>query len=324
VPTPTNAPDRRVLVVTGASSGIGLEVTRAAARRGWDLVLVARGREALDAAATAAEDLGAASVAVEPLDVRDDDAVAAALERTVAAYGRIDALVHAAGVAAYGRVEDMPRDVFDAVVRTNLLGSVNVARHLLPVLRSQPGGGQLVLLGSVLGHLATPGMTAYAVSKWGIRALARQLQVENRDRDAVHVSYIAPGSVDTPIYETAANYLGALPNPPIPVTSPEHVAAVVLRLLDRPRAATQVGLANQVMRLGFSGLPWVYDALVGPLFDVLALDRDTPAAAWTGNVLAPLTGAHAAHGSRRGSLRVLADNLVATVSRGRPRTPPRP
>ena len=94
----------------------------------------------------------------------------------------------------------MPVDVFDGVLRTNLLGAANLARHVLPVLRAQ-GRGHLVLVGSVLGHIAAPGMTAYIVSKWGVRALARQLVLENRDLAHVHVSCVSPGGVDTPIYE---------------------------------------------------------------------------------------------------------------------------
>ena len=206
------APVTRVLLVTGASSGIGRAVAERAAERGDALVLVARDPEALEAVAETCRARGAADVRVEPADVGDDDAVARVVAATVDHHGRLDAVVHSAGVVAYGRLEDVPAEVFDGVLRTNVLGAANLARHVLPVLRRQRGG-HLVLVGSVLGDIAAPFMTAYVVSKWAIRSLGRQLALENRDLSGVHVSVVSPGGVDTPIYESAANYLG-LPGPP--------------------------------------------------------------------------------------------------------------
>ena len=83
------------------------------------------------------------------------------------------------------------------MLRTNLLGSANLARHVVPVLRRQQRG-HLVLIGSVIGDIATPYMAAYAVSKWGIRALGRHLAIENRDLPDVHVSVVSPGGVERP------------------------------------------------------------------------------------------------------------------------------
>ena len=306
-----------VLMVTGASSGIGRAVALRAARTGAHLVLVARDGVALAEVADECEGLGAAGACVEPVDIGDDAAVAGAVRRTLEREGRLDAVVNSAGVVAYGVLQAVPVDVFDGVLRTNLLGAANLARHVLPVLRAQ-GRGHLVLVGSVLGHIAAPGMTAYIVSKWGVRALARQLVLENRDLAHVHVSCVSPGGVDTPIYETAANYLGLRGRPPAPVSSPEHVAAAILRILDRPRNRRQVGPANGLMRAGFTFLPGVYDALVGPLFGVAALDRTTPLTPAPGNVLSPAADGHTLRGSQPGPLVAMGRNL-ATLVRGRRR-----
>jgi NAD(P)-dependent dehydrogenase (short-subunit alcohol dehydrogenase family) len=287
-----------------------------ASRTGCHLVLVGRDRGALAATCARALSAGAGSAHLQALDVSDDEAVAALVQGILERRGRLDAVVHAAGVVAYGRTEQVPREVFDAVVGTNLLGSVNLARHVVPVLRQQ-GRGHLVLLGSVLGHLAVPGMTAYVVSKWGVRALARQLQLENRDCAHVHISYVAPGGVDTPIYQTAANYLGWQGRPPPPVTTAEDVADVVLRVLERPRHRRQVGVANDLMRFGFSAMPAVYDALVGPLFGVAALDRSRPVSPGPGNVLAALPGTHAVRGTLGGSLGYLLRNLPRVRGTGK-------
>lgn len=277
----------RVLLVTGASSGIGRAVALGAAAAGDHLVLLARARGPLDAVAVDCGAAGAASVLTVSADVGDESAVAEAFAAIDERHGRLDAVAHCAGVASYGRAEEIPLDVFAGVLRTNLWGSVTVAREAVVRMRRQ-GQGSIVLVGSVVGHLAVPTMTPYVVSKWAVRALARQLQLENGDVSGLHVSYVAPGGVDTPIYGRAATYTGRAGAPPPPVATAEHVGRVVLRRLERPRARTQTGLLNDVMRLGFSGLPWVYDRLIGPSFGALATNRDKPRGPTSGNVLEPV------------------------------------
>jgi short-subunit dehydrogenase len=189
-----------------------------------------------------------------------------------------------------------------------VLGSVNVARHVVPVLRRQ-GRGSLVLVGSVIGHIGVPGMTPYVVSKWGVRALARQLQLENRDLSGVHIGYVSPGGVDTPIYRQAANYSGYVGRPPPPVSSPERVAKAALRMTETTRARRQVGLANDVMRLGFSALPGVFDLLVGPLFALAGKDRGVPSLPSPGNVLASIPDGNREHGHQGNAVVAIGRNL---------------
>jgi NAD(P)-dependent dehydrogenase (short-subunit alcohol dehydrogenase family) len=302
----------RVVLVTGASSGIGRACALEAAATGDHLVLVARDPAGLADVESACLAAGAASALVAALDLSDDEAVSRGVSAAVAVTGRLDVVVNAGGVVAYGRTEDVPPDVFEGVLRTNVLGSVNVARHVLPVLRAQ-GHGTLVLVGSVIGHIGVPGMSPYVLSKWAVRALARQLQLENRDRSAVHVVYVAPGGVDTPIYAQAANYSGFVGRPPPPVASPERVAHRIWHLVGHPRKRAQVGLANNLMRFGFSALPAVFDALVGPLFLVAAKDRTSPVAPGPGNVLAPRPAGNALHGNQGNPLLGVARNLRVLV-----------
>lgn len=275
----------RVVIVTGASSGIGRATAHALARCGDALVLVARALGPLEDVAGECTVLGARSVEVRSVDVGSFQQVQDAVEQVLAAHGRLDAVVHCAGVVAYGRFEEVPVEVFDGVLRTNLLGSANVARAALRSMRARDAG-TLVLIGSLIGEIGAPSMTAYAVSKWGLRALARRLQLENRDRPGVHVSCVSPGSVDTPIYRQAANYQGRVGRPPPPVVSPERVARKVVDVLDRPRKRAGVGSANVVLRLGFALTPGLFDALVGPLFRLAATGRDAVPMG-SGNVLAP-------------------------------------
>jgi NAD(P)-dependent dehydrogenase (short-subunit alcohol dehydrogenase family) len=305
----------KVVLVTGASSGIGRATARLAGAHGAHVVLAARGEQTLKEAAVEAEEAGAASTLVVPTDVGDDGAVAALVEAALERHGRIDVVISNAGVVSYGRIEDVPAEVFDGVLRTNLLGAANVARHVVPVLRSQ-GGGSLLYVGSVIGHVAAPQMTAYTVSKWGVRALARQVRLENRDVPGLHVGYVAPGGVDTPIYQQAANYVGREGQPPPPVSSAERVARQILDRVGREHARAQLTLGNDVLRFGFTALPLVYDALVGPLLKVLAVDQGKPLAPTDGNVLESKQQLNAVSGDH-GLLGGLAVNVTSFLQRAR-------
>ncbi len=275
----------RVVIIFGASSGIGVAAAAECAARGDHLVLSSRSGAALNAAAERCRAAGAASVSVETADVRENTAVRNVVTNAVAAHGRLDAVLQAAGVVAYGRFEEIPAEVYDGVLATNVGGASNVARATMPVLRAQQSG-HLILIGSILGYIAVPTMTPYVVSKYAIRSLGRQLALENRDLPDVHVTVVSPGSTDTPIYRQAASYLGVRSRPPFPVDSARKVALASLSVLERPRDRVSVGPANTAMRAGFSLLPALFDRLVGPLFAIGGLTGDAlgPTA---GNVLEP-------------------------------------
>ncbi|MEV0942726.1 SDR family NAD(P)-dependent oxidoreductase [Micromonospora wenchangensis] len=254
----------RVVVVTGATSGIGRAAAREFAGRGDRLVLAARSPESLAEVRRECHDAGAGRVRTVPTDVTDPDALDALADTAVREFGRIDVWVHTAAVMAYGRFEELPAAVFDRVVRTDLLGAAGVVRVALRRFRAA-GGGTLILTGSVLGHVTAPYMSGYVTSKWGLQGLVRTVQQEARELPGVHVCLVTPGSVDTPVYQRAANYLGRAGRPPLPVTTPQRVARAVARCADRPRREVSVGRVNLLMRGGFILLPGVYDALVGPL-----------------------------------------------------------
>ncbi|QIG44465.1 SDR family NAD(P)-dependent oxidoreductase [Nocardioides anomalus] len=311
-------PTPRVVLVTGASSGIGLATAVAAAGAGDHVVLAARGRASLDAAERECKDAGAASTLVVPTDVGDDAAVAALVGAALERHGRLDAVISCAGVVAYGRTEDVPADVFDGVLRTNLHGSVNVARHVVPVLRRQRRG-QLLLVGSLIGHIAVPSMTAYVLSKWGVRALVGQLRVENRDLPHVTIGYVAPGGVNTPIYTQAANYAGFIGRPPPPVASPARTARQVMRRLDHPWLPAQLTPANDVIRFGAQYLPFVYARIINPFFPIGATDLTEPTGPTTGNVLASRPDGNALEGDPGHALAGIVKNIRQRLRGRRPR-----
>lgn len=257
--------ERSVVVVTGASSGIGEATALLLAGQGRHLVLAARSADTLADVAGRCEEAGCGSVMVVPTDVSDDAAVAELFAAAVAEHGRVDAVAHCAGEVTYGRVEETSAEVFDRVLATNVSGSANISRHAITLMREQEAG-VLVLVGSLLGHVAIPEMTPYVVSKWGIRALARQLSVENIDLPGVHVSHVVPGSVDTPIYEKALESAGGSNKPPPPTISPERVARVVVGQVDHPTRSQQTAWSNHLLIAAFKTAPWAYDRLIGPVF----------------------------------------------------------
>ncbi|MFI7521427.1 SDR family NAD(P)-dependent oxidoreductase [Micromonospora globbae] len=283
----------RVVVVVGATSGIGRVAAREFARRGDRLVLAARAPQTLDyvRAECAAE---GADVLVVPTDVTAPGALAALAGAAVARFGRIDAWVHTAAVTAYGRFDEVPGRIFDQVVRTDLLAAAEAARVALRHFRST-GSGTLVLTGSVLGHITAPYLSGYVAAKWGLTGLVRTLQQELRDLPDVHVCLVSPGSVDTPIYQRAANHLGLVGRPPPPVATPERVARAVVDCVARPRREVSVGRLNPLMRAGFTVLPGLYDALVGPLMRRLGL-ADEPAPAHDGVLFAADPASEAVRG----------------------------
>ncbi len=284
----------RVVVITGASSGIGRATAHLLADRGDRLVLASRSPEALERARQECVAREAAEVLVVPTDVGDARSVDALLDQAVERFGRVDGVVHAAAVLAYGRFEDVPEEVFDATVRTNITGTANLARTALRVFDRQGAGG-LVVVGSVLGKMTATFMSPYAVSKWGVHALVRTLQIEARKRPGVSISLVAPGGVNTPIYKLAGTYTGHAGQPPPPIDPPDRIARAIVKALDKPRRDISLGLANPVMVLGFRALPGAFDALVTPLMRWIGQARGS-VAPHPGNVLEPDPDQEAVHG----------------------------
>jgi short-subunit dehydrogenase len=167
----------------------------------------------------------------------------------------------------------VPRKVFETVVETAVHGTANVARVVLPLFRQQEAG-HLLIVNSLLGQVAAPLMGSYIAAKWGQLGLIRVLQQETRDVPGISVSAVQPGGVDTPIYFQAASWTGSTGRPPPPVYSPQRVARTVLATLDRPRRIVQAGVLNPLITAAFRLVPGVYDFLVGPMMQQLAIAND--------------------------------------------------
>lgn len=275
----------QVVVITGASSGIGRQTALAYARRRAHLVLGARSEGALSATTEECRAAGANRVLARSTDISDAGGVGAFFDAATAEFGRIDVVVQSAAVTAFGRFEDVPSEIFDEIVRTNLIGAANVARSAL-VHFQERGSGHLVLVGSLLGVTAAPYQSAYVASKFGLCGLVRSLRQENRHASGIKVHGIYPGPVDTPIYGAAGNYTGRTPRVPPTAVAPSAVVAAIVRATGSSRSSErQVGWLNRPAILAYRLLPSMYDIWIAPLLRAVAFTSE-PAKATRGNALA--------------------------------------
>lgn len=252
--------DRQVLVITGASSGIGLVTARAAAAKGARVLLVARDGDALagivrDIVATG----GTADHMVADVGVWEE--VRAVAAYAVQRFGRIDTWVNCAGTTIYARLLETPLNEHERLFRTNYWGTVHGCQAAVPQLKEQ--GGALITVASVAADMPTPLMGAYAASKHAVKGYVESLRTELIQEGApVSVTLIKPSGIDTPIADHAANHEPGRARIPPLVYAPELVADAILDAATRPRREVTVGGAGKAQVL--------LAAHAKPLFDRVA------------------------------------------------------
>ncbi|MGE5475649.1 MAG: SDR family oxidoreductase [Bacteroidales bacterium] len=234
--------ENRVVVITGASSGIGRAAAQAFAREGARLALAARSQSALDIAARECIEAGGEAIPVT-CDVTNAEDVLHLAETARQHFGRIDVWVNDAGVHLLGRIDEVPLNDFRQVIDVNLMGTVHGCRAALPVFRSQ-GSGVLVNIASMAGTMGQPYASAYVASKWAVRGLSEALRMEVIDQPAIHVCTVLPPSIDTPLFQNAANYAGRAVQPMPPVYSPEQVADTIVAVARRPVREAFIGMGR--------------------------------------------------------------------------------
>jgi len=185
----------RTILITGCSSGIGLDAARTLASRGWRVFAACRKPEDCDR-------LRAEGLDSPHLDYADPDSIAAALDQVLAATGgRLDALFNNGAFACPGAVEDLPTDALRAIFEANLFGWHDLTRRVIPVMRAQ-GHGRIVQCSSVLGFTPLPSRGAYVATKFALEGLTHVLRLEMRDTP-VRVILIQPGPITSRIRQNS-------------------------------------------------------------------------------------------------------------------------
>jgi short-subunit dehydrogenase len=249
----------RIIVITGASTGIGRATALEFARRRAVLVLAARRELVLRELAQQCEALGGRTM-IMPLDVANPSAVEELAREANERFGRIDIWVNNAAVSALGRLEQIPIEVHRRVLEVNLLGYINGARAVLPFFREQ-NSGTLINVSTQAALFGIPFASSYVATKFAIRGLSESLREELHGTN-VRVCAVLPGSVDTPLLRQAANYTGRVAQPPRPIISAEKVARAIVDLARRPRREVIVGVQGKVLSPIHSLFPAVSEEIL--------------------------------------------------------------
>ena len=265
--------DQQVIVITGASSGIGLCTAESAAKQGAAVVLAARSGDTLDEIVDRIATSGGRCVSVT-CDVADRGDVQKVADAAVAHFGRIDTWVNNAGLAIYGRLDEVSdadsRRLFDV----NFWGVVHGSLVALPHLRKH--GGALINVGSEVSEAAVPILGMYTASKHAVKGFtdALRVEVERVDQAPVSVTLIQPTATDTPFDEHARNYMDKEPNLPTPQIDPQDVADAILKAATKPTRDLRVGTMSKVNTFVAKNIPAIGDRMAAK--QVENLHRDEP------------------------------------------------
>ena len=237
----------QVIVITGASSGIGRATAEMAAERGARVVLSSRNESELREVVTGIRERGGMATYFAA-DVADPDAMQQLAKRALAEFGTIDTWVNNAGIGIYGRTTEVPladkRRMFDI----NFWGVVHGCRAAVPHLRQH--GGAIINVGSVTGDRAVPLLGIYSASKHAVKGYTDALRMELEEEEApISVSLVKPSSTNTPFTEHARNYMDSEPEYGPPVYAPEAVASAILDCAQRPTRDITIGGGGKVMAM---------------------------------------------------------------------------
>ncbi len=230
----------QVVVITGASSGIGRATALRFGKGGAKLVLAARNVVGLQEVADAIRDMGSEALVV-PTDVAEWEQVERLAAYVMTAFGRIDTWVNDAGVGVYATAGDTSVEETHQVMQTNFMGVVHGVKAALPYMEKQHSG-TIINVGSVESQVALPFNSAYAASKHAIKGYTEALRMElDHAQSGINVTLIMPAAMNTPFFNHSLSKIGVLPRPAGPVYEPELVAEAIVYAAEHPQRDVYVG-----------------------------------------------------------------------------------
>jgi short-subunit dehydrogenase len=239
----------QVVVITGASQGIGRETALLFGREGACVVVAARNEEALRTLADEIDRAGAEAEAVVA-DVAESADVEAIADRAMARFGRIDTWVNNAAVSVYARVSEMTAEEIERVIRVNLIGQIFGSKAAAARMQAA-GTGTIINVGSALSERAVQLQSAYVASKHGVAGFTEALRLELKETSpGIDVVLILPSSINTPLFNSARSKLGVLPAPVPPVYEPRTVAEAILHAAEHGGREIVVGGAGKFLVVG--------------------------------------------------------------------------
>ena len=251
----------QVVVVMGASSGIGRLSALSFAERGAKVVVSARGEAGLRSVVDEIRAGGGEATAVMA-DAAEFDEVKAVADAAVGDYGRLDTWVHVAGVGLFAPFEGTTPEEFERVVDVNLMGQVYGAMAALPHIKNE-GCGALVHLSSMGAKRSIPLQSAYCASKHGIDGFLEAMRVELRHEGwSIGATSIKPATTNTPFFDKSRTKLGVKPVAPPPIYEPRIVADAILHAAEKGPRDVIVGGASRAMILGQTISPRLLDAIM--------------------------------------------------------------
>lgn len=300
--------DNKVVVITGASSGIGRATALHFAEQGYDVVLAARRLEELQEVAKECEAFGVSALPVL-FDAPNDESVHDLAAEAVDTFGRIDVWINNAGVYLVGKFDATPVKDMHRLMDVNFFGYVHGSHAAITQFRKQ-GYGTLINVSSVNAAAPQPYVSIYSASKAAIRAmdeaLRMELKLEGVD-DTIQVCTVFPASIDTNLFQNAANYSGKEVRAVEPVYDPTYVAKHIYKLAEKPKREKYIGPVGTLMALQRTHMPGSYEKQVGRFTDTELLGKQ-PESPTVGNLYAPLTFNRGMRGGWR-ETRVRADSF---------------